>query len=87
MCVYGHLSPLSQVPFWYLKQGWAFALALAAGAGALTMTCSDVSSLEPAAASIATPLLLVLRRLAFTSASRLLSRSLFCTARAYLPLP
>ena len=43
------------------------------------MACSDVSSLEPAAANIATPLLPALRRLAFTSASRLLSRSLFCT--------
>ena len=46
----------------------------------LIVTCSGVSSLEPAAASIATPLSLVLRRLAFTCASRrLLSRSLFCT--------
>ena len=23
--LYGHRSPLSQVPFWYLKQGWVFA--------------------------------------------------------------
>ena len=43
------------------------------------MTCSGVSSLEPAAANIATALLPALRRLAFTSASRLLSRSLLCT--------